>query len=148
MTMDPRSAYRESAARGTSPVGQVVLLYEQVVDDLRRAERALEAHQVEQRTHAINHALLIVGHLQSKLNRNAGGEVAGNLDHFYSMTRRYLLEAQLQSSNLILTEQIGLWLDLRDAWNKVNQAEIEKQSTEPNSGGPPGATTATRDWSA
>src|SRR3977135_27261 len=112
--MDARKAYRESAARGASAVGQVVLLYEQMVEDLRRAERAVEENDGEGRSNAINHAMVVVSHLQNKLNFEAGGEVARNLERFYDMARRRLLEAQLHGSKEILGEQISLLLDLRD----------------------------------
>ena len=116
------NAYRQNAARGASPVGQVALLYEQIVADLRRASQAIEAQDIEDRTNAINHAILIVGHLQSKLNFEAGGEVARHLEQFYELARQRLIEAQCQASPEILQEQIGFFLDLRDAWKEAERA--------------------------
>jgi len=121
--VDVRTLYRQNAAGGATPVGQVIALYEQIVEDLRRAETAIDETQIERRTHAINHALLVIGHLESKLNRQVGGKIAQALDHFYVMSRRRLLEAQLNSSKTIVEEQIALWLDLRDAWTQVDRAE-------------------------
>jgi flagellar secretion chaperone FliS len=120
--MDAHQAYRESAARGASAVGQVVLLYEQMVEDLRRALRAIDENQIEDRTNAINHAMVVVSHLQSSLNFELGGQVAPNLERFYIMLRGQLLAAQFQASKEILNEQIGLLLDLRDAWIEVDHA--------------------------
>ena len=120
--MDPQSAYRESAARGATPVGQVVLLYEQMLKDLRRAVLAIEANQIEERTEAINHALLVVGHLQGSLNFELGGAVAPSLARFYNMMRHKLTEAQFETSKEILNEQIALLLDLRDAWIEVDRS--------------------------
>src|ERR1700758_2126813 len=119
---NPRNAYRESAARGTTAVGQVFLLYEQMVEDLRRAVRAIEEGQIEDRTNAINHALLVASYLQNSLNFEVGGDVAPNLERFYNMLRRKLVEAQFQVSREILNEQITLLLDLRDAWIEVDRA--------------------------
>ena len=76
---DPRNAYRESAARGASAVGHVVLLYGQIVDDLRNAIQAIEACNIEERTNAINHAMVVVSHLQNSLNFEVGGAVATSL---------------------------------------------------------------------
>lgn len=120
--MDPQNAYRESAACGATPVGQVVLLYEQMLKDLRRALLAIEANQIEERTEAINHALLVVGQLQGSLNFELGGTVAPNLERFYNMMRRKLTEAQFQTSKEILNQQIALLLDLRDAWIEVDRS--------------------------
>ncbi len=119
---DPRNAYRESAARGASDVGQVVLLYEQIVQDLRRAVKAIEDNQIEVRTNAINHAMVVVGHLQGNLNFEAGGDVARNLERFYTMLRGKLVEAQFKVSKEILNEQIVFLLDLHDAWIEVDRA--------------------------
>jgi flagellar protein FliS len=125
---DARTLYRESAVRGASPVRLVVLLYEQIVEDLRRAAKAIDEKRIAKRTDAINHAILIIGHLQSKLNHEAGGEVARNLERFYNQSRQKLLEAQCQGSKDILSEQISLLLELRDAWTVVDQAEARSAS--------------------
>ncbi|MGB8061577.1 MAG: flagellar export chaperone FliS [Candidatus Sulfotelmatobacter sp.] len=148
--MDPQNAYRESAARGATAVGQVVLLYEQVVKDLRLAVRAIETNQIEDRTHAINHALVVVSHLQGTLNFEVGGDVAPNLERFYNMLRRKLVEAQFQTSKEILNEQIALLLDLRDAWIKVDRSTAAPQEglTETAPVVPDDAPRAAGEWNA
>jgi flagellar secretion chaperone FliS len=148
---DPRKAYRESAARGASPVGQIVLLYEQMVEDLRRALRAIEANQIEERTNAINHAMVVVSHLQNSLNFEVGGDVAPQLERFYNMVRGRLLEAQFQVSKEILNEQIGLLLDLRDAWIEVDHAATSQTaaaSTGPAASVPDDAPRPPGEWNA
>ena len=106
----------------------VVMLYEQIVEDLRRAIRAIDENRIEVRTNAINHAVVIIGHLQNKLDHTRGGEVARNLERFYNVSRQKLLEAQFVASKEILTEQISLLLDLRDAWTQVDQAEAARSA--------------------
>jgi flagellin-specific chaperone FliS len=66
--------------------------------------------------------MLVASHLQNSLNFAVGGEVAHNLERFYTMVRGKLLEAQFQASKEILHEQIALLLDLRDAWIEVDRA--------------------------
>ncbi len=121
--MDAGLSYREAAVQGASPVKLVVLLYEQMVEDLRRAARAIDENRIEVRTKAIDHAMLIVSHLQNELNLEAGGGVARNLERFYNLLRTKLLEAQIWVSKDILNEQISLLLDLRDAWMVVEQEQ-------------------------
>ena len=77
--MDARSSYRETVARGASPVRLVICLYEQAIEDLRRAVIAQEKGDIEARTRGINHALIVVAQLQGSLDMERGGEVAGNL---------------------------------------------------------------------
>ena len=123
---DARSFYREAAVRGASPVQQVVMLYEQVVNDLQRAVQAIDETRIEDRTNAINHAIVIIAHLQSKLNHEAGGEVARNLERFYDVARQKLLEAQVRASKEVILEQVNLWLGLRDAWAVVERTEAAR----------------------
>ena len=120
---DARTAYREIAGRGASPVRLVAILYEQMVEDLRQAIQAIDENRIEARTNAISHAIVILGHLQNKLNHAAGGEVARRLEHFYNLARQKLLEAQVEVSRKILEEQMSLLLELHDAWMQVEQAE-------------------------
>jgi flagellar secretion chaperone FliS len=120
---DPRTFYRENAVRGASRVGLVVLLYEQMIEDLRQAIDALEQKRVEQRTRHINHAILVIGHLQGTLNLAQGGKVARSLDAFYNFLRGRLVEAQGNASKQLLREQIEILLSLRTAWIEVDRAE-------------------------
>ena len=138
MTLDPRFAYRESAARGASPIGRVVLLYEQAIKDLGAAISALASHDIETRTQSLNHALLVIGQLQACLDLDRGGEVARNLDRFYSLMQKRLLEAQVQGSAEILRQQIDLLLSIRAAWIEVENAEAGR--VPPADGRPPTAT--------
>ena len=142
--MDPKFAYRESAARISSPVGGVILLYEQAIQDLGGAVAAIEARDIELRTQKINHALLVIGQLQGCLDLERGGDVGHNLDRFYTLLRVSLMEAQVASSAAILREQIDLLLSLRSAWVEVESAEASKSEPamrsgppEPDTGSPP-----------
>lgn len=123
--MNPRSAYREAAVRGASPVRLVVLLYEQMIQDLSRAIQAVEHHDIEHRTREINHALTVCGFLQSNLDMDRGGQVAANLVRFYTTLRSTLLEAHGKASQQILSQQISCLLEVRDGW-----LEVEKQSVQ------------------
>ena len=123
MSDEVRFAYRENTARHSTPVGRVVLLYEQLVQDIGRAIAATQQQQVEARTQALDHALLVVGTLQGSLDLEHGGEVARNLDRFYGIVRHRLLAAHLQASAAILEEQRTLLLSMRAAWIEVEKAE-------------------------
>jgi len=121
--MNPRSAYREDAVRGARPVRLIVLLYEQMIEDLRQAVNAIDQNNIEARTNKINHAILVIGCLQSGLNKETGGQVAINLERFYEQLRGNLTLAQLYVSQSILLQQITDLLALREAWSEVERAE-------------------------
>ena len=62
--MDPRIAYRQADARGATSLRLVVLLYEQIIQDLRQASLAIDQNNIELRTKRINHALDVICLLQ------------------------------------------------------------------------------------
>lgn len=119
---NPRMAYRENDARGASGVRLVVLLYEQIIQDLGRAVQALEQNDIELRTKYINHAVLVIGYLQSPLDFERGGKVAKDLDHFYNVLRQNMVRAQCLASNAALQHLITDVLAVRDAWIEVERA--------------------------
>jgi flagellar secretion chaperone FliS len=120
--MDARFSYREADARGASPVRLVICLYEQAIEDLRRAVICQERGDIEGRTRGINHALVVLGQLQGTLDMERGGEVAGNLHQFYNVVRSGLMEAQIRQSARLVEKQISQLVMIHDAWLEVERA--------------------------
>jgi len=121
-----RSTYRENDVRGASPVRLVVMLYDQIVQDLTRAKEALEQNEIERRTKLINHAILVIGHLQSPLDFDKGGKVAQNLENFYNVLRANLVQVQFHPSKLGIDRLITDVLAIREAWLEVDRTEKSK----------------------
>jgi flagellar protein FliS len=121
--MDPRIAYRQADARGATSLRLVVLLYEQIIQDLRQASLAIDQNNIELRTKRINHALDVICLLQATLNLERGGQVAQNLVRFYDTIRANLCEAQFQASKEILARQVTDLLSVREAWEQVERLE-------------------------
>jgi flagellar secretion chaperone FliS len=121
MVRDAKSTYRRGAVEGASPVRLVILLYEQLTEDLRRATAATEQHDTETRTHHLGHAHEVLGLLQGCLDMNAGLEVAENLGRFYGMLRDGLLRAQFHPDGRVLEKYIAQLLSLREAWIEVER---------------------------
>jgi len=107
----------------------VVLLYEQLVQDLRHDLQAIEQNDIELRTKRINHAILVIGHLQSPLDFANGGKVAQDLNHFYNVLRQNLVQVQFHPSRAGLSQQITDLLAVREAWTEVERAETSSIAT-------------------
>jgi flagellar protein FliS len=142
--------YQRQRARGASPVGLVVLLYDAAIESLRRAALAAEKGSVEQRVAASNHVVLVLNELSRSLDHKRGGEIAHNLDRFYAVARARLTEANVRSDPGIFEELTGMFCSLREAWQQV---EIET-SVPPNGPDPAGGTphpaweTSSSSWNA
>jgi flagellar protein FliS len=119
--MDARSSYRAASAQGASPLQLVILLYEQGIEDLRRALAALQKGDIETRTRELNHALVVIGHLQASLDLEQGAQVARNLRKFYQLLRTSLMQAHSKQSASILQEQIAHLMLMREAWIEVER---------------------------
>jgi len=124
--MDVVQAYRQSEVAGDNPVHLVVLLYDQLLGDLRRALAAFAKQDIPRRCQELDHALLVLGQLQGTLNLESGGEVAQNLDRFYDLVRQNLLRASIDKAPELLEKQLQNILSVREAWQ-----EVERQQTAP-----------------
>lgn len=111
--------YQRHRARGASPVGLVVLLYDAAIESLRRARIAAENGRIEDRVAASNHVVLVINELARSLDHKRGGQIARNLEQFYAVARARLMEANLRSDPGIFEELGVMFRSLREAWQQV-----------------------------
>ncbi len=115
-------SYRRSALAGATPIGLVIAMYDTLSGNLGRAASAIRSGNIEKRCMELNHALLVVGQLESMVESRNGEELAGNLSLFYAYLRSKMLEASIQQSAAVLEEQIQLVLQVRSAWQQRDAA--------------------------
>jgi flagellar protein FliS len=115
-------AYQQNSAFGAGPVHLIVLLYDAALRSLHRAVQAIEAHDIEKRTRALNHVLEITAELQGSLDFERGGEVARNLSGFYAAVQRQVLDASVRNSRATVETLIAEFTSLREAWAEVDRA--------------------------
>ncbi len=127
--MDIRRSYREATIRGARPVELVMRLYEQIVEDLRQAIRAVEQNDIELRTNRLNHAILVIAYLQSQLNLASSSPVSDKLNHFYDYLRQNLVQVQFHPSIPGIHQQITDLMEVREAWMEVERVERLADST-------------------
>jgi len=109
-------AYRKTAVGGASGFGLLIALYDTLAGDLRRAADADRANDIQMRCKQINHALLVIGHLEDSIERGCGGELAKQLAAFYSSMRRKMILAMANRAPEILEEEMAEVLKLRAIW--------------------------------
>jgi len=127
----PASAYQQSAARGASPIGLVVALYDTVLRDFRRAIAALDSGDVESRVFELNHALTVIAHLRDALDHQRGGVAAPQLSRFYQLTHAMILEANISGSRKTILKLLDLYGGLRNEWNQVERQVGSSAAVQP-----------------
>ena len=80
-----------------------MVLYDQLIQDVSRADDALSLRRYEHCAREIGHALAVIGYLEAT-RRRGGSDLAPKLGRFYTMLREKLMEAQVRSSRQILSE--------------------------------------------
>ncbi len=116
--------YLRAAAQNATPAGLVIILYDLLVHDLEQAIAAFAERDIERRSAEIKHSFLVLQQLEGSLDMENGGEAAKHFSAFYSALRSKIFEAQLKSSPEILKKQIEHVLDVRQAWQQVDQPNL------------------------
>ncbi|MGA8939007.1 MAG: flagellar export chaperone FliS [Acidobacteriaceae bacterium] len=130
--------YRKTAVEGADGFGLLIALYDTLAGNLKRAAEAERRQDIEARCNEINHAILVVAHLQNWIERSDGGELSQKLIAFYSSLRRTMFEAQVKRSAELLERQMDLVLSVREMWQTM-----ELRPAEAPEAIPPGSIEAT-----
>ena len=124
MSYSQANVYREREVLTASPEKLVVMTFDHVLVNLRRARMAIETGDVVQRVQAMSRAREGVMELLMSTDTERGGEIAINLRALYSFALREFLAIgrsrdinQLERVTTILT-------DLRDAFSTISDRAL------------------------
>jgi flagellar secretion chaperone FliS len=115
-------SYRKSAIEGASSIGLIIALFDTFAGDLRRAAAAIRKSDIEKRCKELNHASLVLGQLESWVDKDKGGDSAQTLAQFYGYLRATMMETSVSQSATLLETQIDTILQVRSAWQKLDNA--------------------------
>jgi flagellar protein FliS len=126
----------ETGIASASPHALIVMLYDGALVALLSAKTNIAAGNIAAKGSAISKAISIIDNgLRASLDKNAGGEIAANLDALYDYMSRRLLHANLKNDVTIIDEVHRLLADLRGAWveigEKVQQPPVAAPSAMP-----------------
>jgi flagellar protein FliS len=107
---------KETAIQAAASVRLAIVLYDQLIADISRADDALAHCRAEQCASDIGHALAVIGYLQATLHQSGDLDVIRNCDGIYTTLREKLIEAQVRSSRPILAQLRPQLMELREAW--------------------------------
>ncbi|MCE5388103.1 MAG: flagellar export chaperone FliS [Acidithiobacillus sp.] len=114
-------AYRQVGQQGVSTDRLVLLGLEGILEYLRRAEMAMQAHDLSAKAAAMDRAYQLTAHLLASVDHERGGEIASNLDLLYRFVLEKLSLANIFDDLEALRACRPVLEDLRDGWRGLLQ---------------------------
>jgi flagellar protein FliS len=119
----------ETSVAAASPHKLIVMLYDGALVALRSAALHMKAGSIAAKGAAISKAINIIDNgLRAALDKNAGGEIAENLDALYDYMSRRLLTANLKNEVAHVEEVQRLLAELREAWVAIGDQAAQPAS--------------------
>ena len=114
-----KSVSNETSVSEASPLELIILVYKRLIENLREAQRAIEAGA--DANPAAEKALdLIDKGLVAALDIEKGGDIAVNLAALYDWSMREILQARLKKNAEMLTGVIEVFKSLESAWVEIS----------------------------
>ncbi len=109
----------QSAIEGADPHRLIQMLLNGALDKIAIAKGAVERREMVLKSQHISWAVSIVNGLRMSLDKEAGGEIAENLDALYEYMGRRLMEANSSNDVATLDEVSGLLREIKGAWDQI-----------------------------
>ena len=127
MTPSKASLYRKIAAEGATYIGLLTAVLDSLAEDLRIAGVAVTCNDIPARCAASNHALLLLGHLESWAVEMEEPSLKASLLTFYAYTRSSLISMQIETNDQPFRDLAMHVTQLRSTWQK-KEMEFRKTS--------------------
>ena len=117
--MNGVSVYKDTSVTTQNKGRLIVMLYEGAIKFMKLAIKDLEAGNYETKGKYINKALDIINELNTVLDIEAGGEIAGNLRSLYLFMSKHLSQANVEADPQRIKEVISLMEELNKGWKAI-----------------------------
>ena len=97
----------------------LVMLYDELIKDVKRAELAIDAHKVDTAHSSLMHAQDIIGYLAETLDNQY--EISDELSRLYQFFTGQLIQANISKDAEILREVLPMLMELRDTWKQAEK---------------------------
>ena len=108
-----------SGVEQASPHRLIQMLMGGAIDRIAIAKGAMERKDTANKGANISWAISIIDGLRASLDKNAGGEIAQNLDDLYDYMIRRLMRANMEDNPDLLDEVLSLLRSIKSAWDSL-----------------------------
>lgn len=125
--------YQSVNVSTASPMDLVIMLYDECVKTLDRADAAFDLPapaNIEPISNHLLHAEDILTELTVSLDYEKGGDIATHLHRLYDFMIAHLSEANVRKERSRIHEVRRMLLDLREAWVEVARIESDKSQAD------------------
>ncbi len=127
---NPYSSYRTTQTITASQTQLIVMLHDGAIRFLAQAALAISNKDYPEKGVNFEKVANIVLHLWGTLDKERGGELAGNLDNIYAYMQRRLMQANLNDDLEIIKELMQHLRALRSSWAQVDAETKERRARE------------------
>jgi flagellar secretion chaperone FliS len=109
----------DQAVSGADPHRLIVMLMQGVIEKVAAAKGYLQQGNRAEKAQQISWAISILDGLRMSLDKEKGGEIAGNLDDLYGYMEEQLLKANVNDDARILEEVSSLMKTVLSGWMEI-----------------------------
>jgi flagellar protein FliS len=113
----------ESDVAFASPHRLIQMLFNGALEKISVARGSMERGEIAKKGENIGWAISIIEGLRTSLDREAGGEVAANLDSLYSYMEERLVLANADNNLEMLDEVAKLLKTVKAAWDEIGDQD-------------------------
>jgi flagellar protein FliS len=95
------------------------MLLEGALTRIAEAQGAIERNVITEKSVPISKAISIVSALQESLDKEAGGEIAENLENLYLYIKELLVRAHSDNDSTALKESAQLLQTIKESWDAI-----------------------------
>ena len=115
-----------SGVEQASPHRLIQMLMDGAIEKVAMAKGFMERGEVALKGSHISWAISIIEGLRASLDKNAGGEIADNLDDLYDYMIRRLARSNVENNADLLDEVLSLLRSIKGSWDEIPAALGQK----------------------
>ena len=110
---------RVSGITDAGPHRLVLMLLEGALGKIATVKGLMIRKDIARKGEVIGQAIAIIDGLKSSLNKEAGGEIAANLDNLYEYIEHRLTQANINNDVDVIDEVAELLREIKTAWLSI-----------------------------